>query len=314
MASLIRYQFDFEAARKLPSQIRFGTSTWTYPGWQGLVYFKNYKNERDFKANCLTEYASFPWFRTAGIDSFFYSPPSFDTLQHYVRLVPKSFAWVCKVWEKITIPVYPRHPRYGRLAGSENPDFLNLKLLEKEVLSKYLAPEIRCHTGPFVFQFPPLDKEVLVRLEFLEQLRKFLAGLPAQFRYAVEVRNRELLTPDYFKILNRFNVTHCFNHWYLMPPLKEQMQCAFEAGGLEAPFFVARILTPLGVNYERAVKLFQPYNTIKQPNPAMRRDVARLVARALKRKAEAYIIVNNRCEGNAPMTIDAIGKMIVGKI
>ena len=91
-----------------------------------------------------------------------------------------------------------------------------------------------------------------------------------------------------------------------MPPLREQMLRAAKAGGLKAPFFVARILTPLGVKYEDAVKLFQPYTMIKQPNEAMRHDVATLIRRAIERNTEAFIIVNNRAEGNAPMTIDSI--------
>jgi hypothetical protein len=37
--------------------IRFGTSTWAYEGWQGLVYQKPYPKGR-FKKDCLTEYPS----------------------------------------------------------------------------------------------------------------------------------------------------------------------------------------------------------------------------------------------------------------
>jgi hypothetical protein len=36
----------------------------------------------------------------------------------------------------------------------------------------------------------------------------------------------------------------------------------------------------------------------------------RLAKRALERKVKVYILVNNRAEGNAPQTIDAIGRMI----
>lgn len=293
----------------MPDLIRFGASTWTYPGWQGLVYQKHYKNERDFKSHCLAEYALFPWFRTVGIDSFFYSPPNSGILDRYAAQVPPHFVWVSKVWERITVPRYPQHARYGRLAGSDNPDFLNPDLLYREVLSKFLPSQIKLHCGPFVLQFPPIAAEVLAKLDFLERLAKFLKRLPDELRFAVEIRNRELLTPDYFAVLNEYQAAHCFNHWTAMPPLKEQMRCAAQAGGQKAQFFVARILTPLGVGYQQAVQTFKPYNTILRPIPAMRQDVVRLIARALERKAEAYIIINNRCEGNAPMTIDAIGKM-----
>ena len=37
--------------------------------------------------------------------------------------------------------------------------------------------------------------------EFLDRLDPFLAALPPEFRYAVEVRNPEFLAPDYFACL-----------------------------------------------------------------------------------------------------------------
>ena len=83
-------------------------------------------------------------------------------------------------------------------------------------------------------------------------------------------------------------------------------KAAAQAGGLTANFFVARILTPRGVSYEAAVELFKPYDQIKRPNPEMRSDVVRLVNRAIERNVEAYIIVNNRAEGNSPYTISEI--------
>lgn len=306
--------FDDAVAARLPPSIRFGTSTWTYPGWKGVIYKKEYRSEKEFKSTSLAEYAEVPWFRTVGIDNTFYTPPSLKQLETYASCVPKTFQWVSKVWERITIPRYPKHPRYGKNAGLENPDFLNAELFTNEVLERYARPGIRERTGPFVFQFQSMSETVLREVEFLQSLHNFLSRLPKQFRYAVELRNPKLLTQEYFAILNETGATHCFNHWYIMPPLKEQMKRAAAAGGLTAKFFVARILTPLGVTYEKAVKLFEPYDTLKKPNEEMRQDVVRLAKRALDKESEAFIIVNNRSEGNAPMTIDAIGRLIISEI
>ena len=99
-----------------------------------------------------------------------------------------------------------------------------------------------------------------------------------------------------------------------MPPLNEQMTKAAEAGGLQAGFFAARILTPRGIAYEKAVERFTPYDSIKQPLPEMRADAVKLAKRAIKRGIRAFILVNNRAEGNAPQTIDAIGRMIAAEI
>ncbi len=304
--------FDFEAAAKLPLEVRFGTSSWTYPGWQGLVYFRNYRDEKDLTANSLGEYGTFPWFRTVGIDSTFYTPPRVETLKRYSEQLPQGFPWVSKVWEEITIPTYAKHKRYGEKAGTTNPNFLNAPFFIERVLEPYRVSGTLSQTGPFIFEFQAFPKSKLNELPaFLEKLDIFLGQLPKEYRYSIEIRNRELLSPDYFSILNRHSVTHCFNHWSYMPPLAEQMRAAANAGGLEAPFFVARILTPLGVAYEKAVELHQPYDRIKTVLTEMRADVVRLAHRALQRQVPAFILVNNRAEGNAPQTIDAIGRQIV---
>ncbi|MBX7139033.1 MAG: DUF72 domain-containing protein [Oligoflexia bacterium] len=299
-------ELDRRRLEELAVKIKLGTSTWTYPGWKGIIYFDQYKNEKDFKARSLGEYATYPLFRTVGIDSSFYTPSSSKLLQSYAALVPDNFRWISKVWERLTVPRYPLHPRYGKYAGELNPEFLNPAVFIEKVLKPYQLEELSRHAGPFVFQFPTINRELLQNLKFLSKLDSFLAALPKHYRYATEIRNPELLSPDYFAILNQHGATHCFNHWNYMPPLKTQMHKAAEAGGLKADFYVARILTPLGVSYENAVKLFTPYDTIKRPNPEMRKDVARLISRALERDVEAYIIINNRAEGHAPGTIRAI--------
>jgi len=302
---------DSEHVDRLPHKVRFGTSSWTYPGWQGLVYHKPYKSEREFKLKCLSEYCQCPLFRTVGIDSSFYTPLSAPTLERYAAQVPQKFSWVSKVWERITIQKYPAHARYGKFAGAQNPDFLNADLFCEKVLGPYSNPDFKLHCGPMVFQFPTLSKQYLSTANFINQLGNFLSKLPADFRYAIEIRNPELLNQDYFQTLNAHAAAHCFNHWHFMPALKEQMKLAAAAGGLKSDFYVARILTPLGVSYENAVKLFSPYNEIRRPNPEMRADVVRLAKRAIEKDVDAYIIVNNRSEGNSPITIDSILRLML---
>jgi uncharacterized protein YecE (DUF72 family) len=84
--------------------IRFGTSPWTYEGWQGQVYKKTYTKSR-FKQDCLAEYADFEYtgqrlFRTVGIDHTFYGPPTPKMLAHYAEQVPPGFQVCAKVWEE----------------------------------------------------------------------------------------------------------------------------------------------------------------------------------------------------------------------
>ncbi len=304
--------FHFTLANQLPDNIRFGTSSWTYPGWQGLVYHEPYKNEADLTKRSLAEYARFPWFRTVGVDSSFYGPLSVATMRRYAEQVPAQFQWVQKAWEAITIPEFAALKRYGERAGKVNPDFLNADLFCERVLGPCNEAEIKPHIGPFVFQFQVLQNCTSESAgAFVQRLDGFLAQLPKDFSYATEVRNREILQPNYFAVLNKHGVTHCFNHWTAMPPLIDQMRAAADAGGIDAPFYVARILTPLGVRYEDAVKRFSPYDRLKAPIPQLRQDLVRLGLRAMKRNVRLFILVNNRVEGCAPVTISETGAALV---
>jgi uncharacterized protein YecE (DUF72 family) len=299
-------------SQSLPTNILLGTSTWAFPGWRGVVYRQDYKSERDFNQRCLEEYARIPWFRTVCIDSLFYNPPSPSTLERYAAQTPEDFRWVSKIWERITIHSYPKHARYGQLAGHLNPDFLNVALLKDRILSAYVTnPAVRLRTGPFIFQFAPFSPRTLPYSSFIEQLADFLIQLPNEFEYAVEVRNQELLSKDYFQALNEAKVTHCFNHWNSMIGLKAQMQAAAGAGGLAADFYLARLLTPLGTSYQGAEKIFEPYNAVTQPNPQMRADVITLAKRAVTTGKRAFVTANNKAEGNSALTMASIGQLLL---
>lgn len=304
-------EFHFEAAARLPENVLFGTSSWTYPGWKGSVYRSDYRSDREFRAKCLAEYASFPWFRTVGIDASYYRPPTAEQLRRWAEFLPARFPWVSKVWQTLTMARFPKLSRFKERAGEWNPEFLNADLFRERVLPAYETAEAAPHKGPFVLQFTSLPLRDLPVPDFLAELDAFLDRVPSEQRYAVEVRNPEILVPEYFAVLNHHGATHVFNHWTAMPPLIEQMKRSAEAGGLESDFYVARLLTPLELPYAQAVKRYEPYERIRQPLPDMRADAVRLARRAIQRGARAFILVNNRAEGNAPGTIDAIGTAIV---
>lgn len=307
--------FDLDAAARLPGNIRFGTSSWKYEGWKGSVYRRDYRSKKAFEASCLEEYAAFPWFRAVGLDATFYRPPSTDQLERFASQTPPGFQWLAKVWDRVTVPRYGRSRRYGDRAGKDNPDFLDPVLFQDLFLAPFLGPEVRPRTGPFLFQFQSLGSPGAASVAaFLDRLDAFLGALPTDHRYGIEVRSPEVLTRRYFEVLNDHGASHCFNHWSRMPALVDQMRAAAAAGGLRADWYLCRLLTPRGVDYEASVERFAPYDRLQQPQPEMRRDVLRLARRALERDADAWILVNNRSEGNSPSTIDAIGRSIVADL
>ena len=67
-----------------------------------------------------------------------------------------------------------------------------------------------------------------------------------------------------------------------------------------------RLLTPLGMSYEAAKKRAEPYTKIVEELPEMRRDTVELVQKAIAENRRSYVLVNNRSEGNAPMTVQAL--------
>jgi uncharacterized protein YecE (DUF72 family) len=286
------------------AEILFGTASFAYEGWKGLVYHERYR-EATFRVDCLREYAAHAPFRTVEFDFPFYRPPTEGQLTRYAAALPPGFPVVSKVWEEITMPRFPDLPRHGARAGEENPRYLDAAAFREEVLPAY-ERAFREHTGPFVLEFPtewrPTPRR---RAAFLEGLDGFLGALPAEHSYAVEIRTPAYFVREYFDVLRRRGAAHVFNWWTRTPPLLEQWQAAQP---LPARFAVARILVPPGVPYERAVERFRPYDRLIAPREDMRRDLTRLVRHIVEAGADAFVLVNNRAEGCAPLTIQALAR------
>ncbi|MCS7315932.1 MAG: DUF72 domain-containing protein, partial [Bryobacteraceae bacterium] len=155
-----------------------------------------------------------------------------------------------------------------------------------------------------IFEFGAFSRQAYARpRDFLDELGRFLAALPAHFRYSVEIRNPEFLGGDYFDCLRARGVAHVFNAWTRMPELDAQLRLP---GAFTADFTVCRALLRRGRSYEEAVKLFAPYDRIKDPNPHGREALRRLIETVRRDGRSAFIFVNNRFEGNAPATIEAV--------
>ena len=304
------------ATLTLPEEIRFGTSSWAYEGWKGTVYRKPYPRNR-FSQECLAEYAAYsyqgaPLFRTVGLDQTFYRSPTVDQLSLYVTHLPTGFRVCSKVWEEITIPAYAPHARYGAKAGTANTRFLNASIFEELVL-RPSQEALGDYAGAFIFEF---QRWGLEPSRFLPALDRFLSRLPQGPHYAVEIRNPAVLGSHYRDLLTHYRVAHVYNHWTSMPPLASQHRALGQT--FTTRFVVIRLLTPLGLSHAEAVRKFSPYNRLVQPLPQMRAEALALINQAAGEQRSAYVLVNNRAEGNAPSTIQALvdallpGKPTVG--
>lgn len=283
--------------------IYIGGSSWKYEGWLGQIYRRERYLSRGkfsrklFEAECLREYAE--TFPTVCGDFAFYQFPTVDFWRRLFALTPPNFQFAFKVPEQITCKVFPKHARYGPQAGRDNEAFLDARMFY-EMFARPLLPH-REKTAVLIFEFGAFGPRSFANLgEFLDRLDPFLAALPPEFRYAVEIRNPDFLEKDYFSCLRAHRVAYVYNAWSRMPELRSQIAIP---DSMTADFIVSRALLRRGRVYEEAVATFAPYTEIQDPNPEARDSMRILIGRAQEDRKPLFLFVNNRLEGNAPMTI-----------
>ena len=92
-----------------------------------------------------------------------------------------------------------------------------------------------------------------------------------------------------------------------VPPIKPLAQDQVKVSGLVPAESVLQTGGFLGaLTYEAAKKRAEPYNKFVGELPEMRTQTVDLVTRATVQKLRAYILVNNRAEGNTPLTVQAL--------
>jgi uncharacterized protein YecE (DUF72 family) len=293
---------------RLPPHVRFGTSSWSFPGWAGIVY-RRPRPQADLARDGLREYARYPLFGTVGIDRSYYTPLVAEDLKRYASQLPAGFPCCAKVPAMYASPVLP-----GSGHGSPavaNPDFLSSEGFLADVVQPFLL-HFQRHLGPFVLEIPPVPADM--RLDphaFADRLGRFLDALPRGCPMSVELRDRRLITPAYTAVLNQTGAAHVLNYWSAMPSPGEQAELVEVA---RAPFTVIRLLLRPGTRYEARRDAFRPFNRIAEPDERLRRDVTRLITDASGRQQPVYVLVNNKAEGSAPLTIRALAEQLVAEL
>lgn len=290
-------------AAALPEGVFFGTSSWSFPGWAGIVY-KGERSTTELAREGLREYAEHPLLTTVGIDRSYYAPLPVDDLAAYARQLPAGFK--CCIKAPASVTAYALGSPGAKPA--RNPDFLSLDRLMLDLLEPLHAAFLP-HTGPIILEFPPPARTARLEPEaFLDRLDRFLGTLPREFEYAVELRDRDLLTPRYASMLRTHAIAHTYNYWSAMPMPADQANVVPPE---DLPFAVVRMLLKPGTWYEDQREAFRPFNRIVAPDPSMRRDAISIAGRALQRKKRVYFLVNNKAEGSSPLTIVELARRLV---
>lgn len=315
--------------------LHLGTSSWSFPGWQQLVWDRPVTKDNLARFG-LAAYAAHPLFRTVGLDRTFYAPMPEHELADLADMTPPDFRFLVKAHQVCTRPATDEHGRtFGATGGMDkpNPEFL----APSYAIARVVGPSVlglagRC--GPIVFQFPPMDLSprgqvagVLglsakggltgagVVSHLLDRLERFLAALPVGPQgprsitplYAVEVRNRELLTPRYIEILRSRGIVTALAGHPSQPPLADQHTILQPAAGSA---LVIRWLLHPSEKYESAKSRYEPFDNLVDPDPPARSAVTTLCIEALAKGLPTYVVANNKAEGSAPRSIEKLARQI----
>ncbi len=296
-----------ELALRLPTSLRLGTSSWYFPGWQGIVFDRK-ASDAVVRREGLRAYAQHPLLRTVGIDRTFYAPLPVAEYARYAAQVGEDFRFLVKAPSVLLT----RTADFGRVRSKDgNPHFLN----PQSAIDKFIAPAregLGEKLGVLLFQFSPLGKTVTAApAAFVEQLGGFLAALPRGPVYAVELRDASLLTGEYVAALKAAGVRHCIGVHPRTPDLAAQAAIAEQTG--PGPM-IARWNLHAGFQYEEAKDRYAPFDRLVDPDVNTRAALARLCADALRRNDPVSVIVNNKAEGSAPLSVFELAASVGGSL
>jgi uncharacterized protein YecE (DUF72 family) len=296
-------------AQRLPAAVHLGTSTWSFPGWRGIVYGDDYANAK-LSRDGLNAYGAHPLLRCVSIDRSFYAPLSLAEYARYAEQVPADFRFIVKAPASVTDAVV-RGER-GVPAG-DNPAFLNAQI----AIDEFVRPCIDglgAKAGALVFQFSPLPDAMIVEpARFIDRLSAFLRALPpleGESCYAVELRDAVMLTPRLIRALRDAKVRYCIGVHARMPETWRQARALALLDESELGPLIVRWSLHSGFRYEQAKAKYEPFDKLVDEDPDTRRALAELAARYVFAGQPVVIAVNNKAEGSAPLTCFALAREI----
>lgn len=299
-----------ELAETMPPLVRLGTSSWSFPGWKGLVWDGEHA-ESQLSRQGLAAYAGHPLLRTVSIDRSFYRPLTASQYAVYAAQVPDHFRFVAKAPSLVSDAVVRSREGHGLQA---NPSFLDPAL----AASEFVQPAIDGlggKIGALVFQLSPLPASWMARMpELLQRLGQMLAALPRlpgeDSVVAVEVRDPQLLTREFADVLRAAGATYCLGLHARMPPAESQLPMlrALWPGPLVCRWSLHRKHGAHG--YEDAKGRYDPFDRLVDPDPETRQVLARVIAATAAAGFHSYVTINNKAEGSAPLSVTALAQAL----
>jgi uncharacterized protein YecE (DUF72 family) len=289
-----------QVAQRLPKNLYMGTSSWSFPGWVGIVYGQLY-GVSTLARHGLAAYAQHPLLNAVNLDSAFYRTPTVEQLARYAADVPEDFRFMVKAYSGLTaVPD-------GAMAVRRRvePVFLDASFATRAVVNP-LVEGLGSKLGVILFQFSPLGAQYTrTPSAFVERLGEFLRALPSGPAYAVELRDAEILGPEYEAALRSSGAVHCSSVHSRMPQVDRQV---IQAG--PGPLVIRWMLQP-GEDYESAGARYTPFDRLQEPDKLNRGRIAAMIGAGLSSGRDVHVVAANNAEGSAPLTLYELARTIV---
>lgn len=300
-------------AAALSPQLRMGVSTWSYPGWEGLVWDGSY-DESVLSKKGLTALSQHPLVRTVCVDRSFWRPLSTEQYAHYAAQVPDDFRFVVKCPNAVTDPQIRTEDGQGK---QRNPVFLDPQL----AIDQFVQPCLQGlghKLGVLVFQISPLPWDMFGHFDMLfQRLNTLLAAVRAALQHApqvivaVEVRDEALHQhPEFVPVLRRHGSTMCLGLHGKMPGIGEQLKTLrkFWPSPLVCRWNLHHSFGPYG--YAAAQAKHHPFSEIRTPDPQTRAILARTIHGITGAGQAAFVTISNDAEGCAPRSIELLAQQM----
>lgn len=280
--------------------VRFGTCSWKYDSWTGIVY-------SGFEENHLIGYSKS--FNTVEVDQWFWSlfndaPPKLPaaaTVKEYAESVDQNFRFTIKAPNSLTLTHY--YNRSGSKELTVNPYFLSPELNEKFFRS---IDPLAKKAGVIIYQFEYLNKQKMrSQEEFQALVYEFVKNIDRRYKIGIEIRNPNYLNRRFFDFLAGEKIIPVFLEGYYMPPVTEYIYNYLP--GIETDI-VLRLHGPDRSGIEQKTKNI--WNTIVEPKDSVIAQLVRLLRFLKERESDIYVNVNNHFEGSAPLTIQKIKEIM----
>lgn len=301
-----------ELAESLPPHLRLGTSSWNYPGWDGLVWDGEYA-ETNLSRHGLTAYGKHPLFRTVSIDRGFYRPLNVAQFAEYASQVGPDFRFVVKAPSLVTDALVRDESGRGM---RPNTHFLNAE----EAVQMFVEPALEGlgpKLGALVFQISPLPGAWLTQMpKLIDRLHALLKAIPdlktiaPDGVVAVEVRDPQWLTPQFVNALRTTGATYCMGLHAKMPRITEQLPIlrALWPGPLVCRWNLNPVHGAYG--YEDARDAYEPYDKIINPDPETRAALVRVITGTANAGQNVFVTLSNKAEGSAPLSVIELARAI----